>query len=72
MSSEKLEPGIGDLAREIMADGAGPDMPDRVALMSIAISLKRIADAITYQPGPENLFDIVRSIKSAPEGHGKD
>lgn len=34
------------------------------ALVSIAFSLKRIADALNYQPGPENLFDLIREIRS--------
>lgn len=33
------------------------------AVVSIAISLKRIADALSYQPGPDNLYDIVRGIR---------
>jgi hypothetical protein len=33
------------------------------AMMSIAISLKRIADALNYQQvGSANLFDLVRAI----------
>lgn len=41
---------------------ARSDTPD-VALVSIAISLKRIADALHYQPaGDENIFDHIRTI----------
>lgn len=32
------------------------------ALTSIAFSLKRIADAVTYQKGPKNLFDLIRDL----------
>ena len=38
------------------------------ALTSIAISLKRIADALTYQESaPENLFDHLRATRYAAE-----
>lgn len=37
---------------------------ERACTVSIAISLKRIADALTYQSGAEaNLFDHVRWIQ---------
>lgn len=43
--------------------------PKEVALVSIAISLKRIADALTYQESaPENLFDHIRATRYATEG----
>lgn len=42
----------------------GAQTASAVMLVSIAISLKRIADALTYQAaGPENLFDIVNDIR---------
>ena len=34
------------------------------ALVSIAFSLKRIADALSYQSGDENLYDLIREIRS--------
>jgi hypothetical protein len=38
-------------------------VPKVAALLSIALSLKRIADALTYQPvGSNNLFDFIREI----------
>lgn len=43
-----------------------------VPLTSIAISLKRIADALHYKPGDENIFDFVRQIaRSAEESVGR-
>lgn len=42
-------------------DGFG--CPSDAALVSIAISLKRIADAVSFQPtGPQNLWDHVNKI----------
>jgi hypothetical protein len=41
---------------------SGPEDPHKVAVVSIAISLKRIADAVTYQPDQETLFDYIREI----------
>lgn len=47
---------------------SSPAEPHEVAVVSIAISLKRIADAFTYQAQqPENLHDFLRSIKGAIE-----
>jgi hypothetical protein len=37
------------------------------AIVSIAVSLKRIADALTYQPGPDNLYDHLKRLSSATE-----
>lgn len=34
------------------------------ALVSIAFSMKRIADALTYTPGEENFHDFVRDIRN--------
>lgn len=48
---------------ESHAQFSGPEEPHKVALVSIAISLKRIADTLTYTTGPENLFDLVSSIR---------
>lgn len=46
---------------------SGPEEPHKVALVSIAISLKRIADALNYQPtGRDNLFDYIRDIAGKP------
>lgn len=37
------------------------------AIVSIAISLKRIADALSFQPGNrDNIFDYVRDIANKP------
>jgi len=34
------------------------------AIMSLAISMKRIADALSYDPSvPENLFDVIRGMR---------
>lgn len=35
---------------------------DNASLVSVAISLKRIADTLSYQPGDESLYDLIRSI----------
>ena len=44
-----------------------PATPHEVALVSIAISLKRIADALNFKEGPTNLYDLVNIIaKSMP------
>lgn len=44
-------------------DGLPSSAEDSIALVSIAISLKRIADQLNYQPdGDENLFDCIREI----------
>ena len=54
MTEQQLEPGS-----EFHA--ANGDVQTH-ALVSIAFSLKRIADAMTLQPGPKNLFDLIRDI----------
>lgn len=48
---------------ESHAQFSGPEEPHKVALVSIAISLKRIADALHYTPvGDSNIYDFVREI----------
>lgn len=51
--------------REIEPEGYKlTDTTEKEALLSIAISLKRIADALNYAPGqPENLYDIINDIR---------
>lgn len=40
-----------------------PADPQAVAMVSIAISLKRIADALAMTPGPENIHDFLNDIR---------
>lgn len=54
MSDSLLEPG-SELGIE------SGDVPAH-AIVSIAISLKRIADSLSHQPGATNLFDFVGGI----------
>lgn len=44
-----------------------PVKPEEAAVVSIAISLKRIADAICYQDKGLNIFDFLQRISSAAE-----
>lgn len=51
----------------MLEDGANqvfarPAEPHEIAAVSIAISLKRIADALTEHPGPRNLYDMLNDI----------
>jgi hypothetical protein len=47
------------MEQDANSEFGGPAEPHEVALVSIAISLKRIADALSYQPGNENLYDFI-------------
>lgn len=63
MSIEKIEPE----ATAIIENSSKSEAYDvSVALTSIAVSMKRIADAVEYHPaGNENLFDLIRSIANS-------
>lgn len=54
----RMEPGISHRSSDI----------DEQIMTSIAISLKRIADALVYRDGPENLFDYIRMIAESRGG----
>lgn len=59
-----LEPEAQRLTVNIAGDESFAAAPITIAAMSIAISLKRIADALTYQPtGGENLHDMINAIR---------
>lgn len=44
-----------------------PAKPEEVAIVSIAISLRRLADAISYQGAGLNIFDYIRQIAQSAE-----
>lgn len=45
---------------------------DSAALLSLAISMKRIADAMTYQPtGGENLYDMLNAVRHNTVPHAR-
>jgi hypothetical protein len=56
-----MSPAVDHIEREAvgMIGDAGDEL---VALTSIAISLKRIADALHYQPAGTNFYDLVAAI----------
>lgn len=53
-----LEPEAGNIASTIARE-VGGDAVDGIALMSIAVSLKRIADAIEGTPSKMGLADTI-------------
>lgn len=64
----QLEPDVFGLLKKLH-DGTSYSGIQTASVVSIAISLKRIADALTYQESaPENLFDHIRAARYATEG----
>lgn len=58
--SDRIEPDAKAIVGVLMMDS---DSFNSVFLASIAISMRRIADAVTYQAaGDYNLFDHIRQI----------
>ena len=54
---------IGNFEPEANDYFGEPAKSEAVALVSIAISLKRIADALNYTPGHYNLYDMLNDIR---------
>lgn len=53
---------------EAHANFSGPEEPHKVALVSIAISLKRIADALNYEAaGTASIYDFLSRISERME-----
>lgn len=65
--ADYLEPDAGNIAANIARD-IGPESVHGIAAVSIAISLKRIADAICYQETGRNIFDFVQTISENTRG----
>lgn len=59
-----IEPEAQRLTIDIAGGPEAGSAPGAVAAMSIAISLKRIADALVYTPGEENIHDFLREIRN--------
>lgn len=53
---------------ETNAQFSEPASPSQVAAVSTAISLKRIADALHYQPAGENIYDLLNDIRHNTRG----
>jgi len=60
---------MGDgMEQDCHAHFSGPADPERVALVSIAISLKRIADALRFEERGKNFYDLVSDIRYNTRG----
>jgi hypothetical protein len=60
-----LEPDAIKLVQNAVRDTGDTE---RVALLSLAISLKRIADSLCYRVGDENIFDLLNDIRYSARG----
>lgn len=67
MSDSQIEPEALNIASNIAREYDGNDVVG-IAAVSIAISLKRIADALSYQGAGENFYDLVNDLRHNTRG----